>query len=76
MEKIVIEIDSPTAEVYKKFSFETQSRFCETIAVALKKIINDATKESYKNFLDAISVEAEKNGLTQEILNDLLKAND
>lgn len=76
MEKIVIEIDNPTAEVYKKFSPETRNRFGETVSIALKKIINDTTKESYKNFLDAISYEAEKNGLTEEILNDLLKANE
>ncbi len=76
MEKIVIEIDNPTAEKFKKFSAETRSRFSETVAIALKKIINDATDESYKNFLDEISDEAQKNGLTEDILNDLLKAND
>ena len=76
MEKIVIEVDNATAEEFKKFSPETQSRFGETVAIALKKIINDATNESYKKFLDAISDEAQKNGLTEDILNDLLKAND
>ena len=76
MEKIVIEIDSPTAEEFKKFSPETWSRFGETVAIDLKKIINDATGEHYKHFLDAISDEAQKNGLTEDILNDLLKADD
>ena len=76
MEKIVIEIDNPTAEEFKKFSPETRSRFGETVAIALKKIINEATNESYKKFLDAISDEAQKNGLTEDILNDLLNAND
>lgn len=76
MERIVIEIDNPTAKEYKKFSPETKSRFGETVAIALKKIINDATDESYKHFLDAISEEAQKNGLTEDILNDLLKADD
>ncbi len=76
MGKIVIEIDNPTAEEFKKFSPEIRSRFGEAVAIALKKIINDATKVSYKNFLDAISDEAQKNGLTEDILSDLLKAND
>jgi len=76
MEKIVIEIDDTTAEEFKKFSPETQSRFGETVAIALKKIINDATEENYQHFLDAISDEAQKNGLTENILNDLLKADD
>jgi len=76
MEKIVIEVDNATAEEFKKFSPETRSRFGETVAIALKKIINDATNESYKKFLDAISDEAQKNGLTEDILNDLLNAHD
>jgi len=76
MEKIVIEIDNATAEEFKKFSPETRIRFGETVAIALKKIINDATNESYKSFLNAISDEAQKNGLTEDILGDLLNAND
>lgn len=76
MENIVIEIDNSTAEEFKKFSPETRSRFGEIVAIALKKIINDATNENYKHFLDAISDEAQKKGLTEDILNDLLKADD
>ncbi len=76
MEKIVIEIDNSTAAEFKKFTPETQSKFGETVAIALKKIINDASNESYLKFLDAISEEAQKNGLTEDILNDLLKADD
>lgn len=76
MERIVIEVDEPTAAAFGKFSPETKSRFNETITIALKKIINDATANSHKSFLDALSAEAEKNGLTEDILNDLLKADD
>lgn len=76
MDKIVIEIDNPTAEEFKKLSPETQTRFGETISIALKKIINEATDDSYKRFLDEISNEAQKNGLNEEILNELLKADD
>lgn len=76
MDKIVIKIDNPTAEEFKKLSPETQTRFGETISIALKKIINEATDDSYKRFLDEISNEAQKNGLNEEILNELLKADD
>lgn len=76
MGNIVIEIDNSTAEEFKKFSPATRIRFGETVAIALKKIINDATDEHYKHFLDAISDEAQRNGLTEDILNDLLKADD
>jgi hypothetical protein len=68
MDKIVIEIDNPTAEKFKKLSPETQSRFGETISIALKKIINEATGESHKRFLDEISNEAQKKGLLKKSL--------
>lgn len=76
MKTITIEIDSSTAEEFNKFSPDTKTIFGETIAIALKKMINDATHNRHKEFLDAISSEAQKNGLTEEILNDLLKRND
>lgn len=76
MEQIVIDVDEATAEEFNKFSPQTRSRFSETVTIALKKIINDATNDSYKNFLDEISDEAQRNGLTEDILNDLLNAND
>jgi hypothetical protein len=76
MEHIVIEVDEPTAMAFGKFSPETKNRFNETVTIALKKMINDVTANSHKSFLDSLSAEAEKNGLTEEILNDLLKADD
>lgn len=76
MGNIIIEIDSATAEEYNKFSQETRNRFGETVAIALKKIINDASQASYKEFLDAISEEAQRNGLTEDILNELMREND
>jgi len=76
MERIVIEVDKPTAMAFDKFSPETKSRFNETVAITLKKMINDANADKHKRFLDELSKEAERNGLTEEILNDLLKADD
>jgi len=76
MEKIVIEIDEPTAKEFRKFSPETRNRFNMAVSVALKKMINDATTDDHMRFLDAIGEEARKNGLTEEILNDLLKSDD
>lgn len=76
MERIVIEVDKPTATAFGKFSPETKSRFNATVALTLKKMINDATAENHKRFLDELSDEAQKNGLTEEILNDLMKTDD
>lgn len=76
MERIVIEVDDTTAEALKKISPEIRSRLGETVVIALKKIINDASAATHKSFLDAIGEEAQKKGLTEDILNDLLKADD
>ena len=76
MERIEIEVDETTATAFKKFSPETKIRFNETVAISLKKMINSATAENHKTFLNTLSDEAKKNGLTEEILHDLLKADD
>ncbi len=76
MERIVIEVDKPTAIAFRKFSPETKSLFNETVAITLKKMINDATTSEHMRFLDSLSKEAQKKGLTEEILKDLLKADD
>lgn len=56
MEKIVIEIDNPTAEEFKKFSPETRSRFGETVAIALKKKLTMQPTNPTKNFLMQIAM--------------------
>ena len=76
MERIVIEVDETTATAFGKFSPKTKSRFNESVSIALKKMINSATAGSHKKFLDDLSAEAERNGLTEEILNDLLRDDD
>ncbi len=76
MERIEIEVDKSTAIAFGKFSPETKSRFSESVAIVLKKMINDATSENHKRFLDELGDVAERNGLTEDILNDLLKADD
>lgn len=42
MERIMIEVDKPTAIAFGNFSPETKSVFNETVAIALKKMINEA----------------------------------
>ena len=76
MQRIVIEVDEPTAVAFGKFTPETKRLFNETVAITLKKMIIDATISEHMHLLDELSDEAQKNGLTEEILNDLLKADD
>lgn len=76
MERIFIEVDEPTAIAFGKFSPEIKSLFNETAAITLKKMINDVTSKEHKRFLDMLSDEAARNGLTEDILNDLMKTDD
>ena len=76
MERIIIEVDEITARAFGKFSPKTKNSFNESVSIALKKMINNATSGSHKKFLDDLSAEAERNGLTEEILNDLLSDDD
>ena len=76
MKQIVIRVDKPTAIAFGKFSPETKSQFDATVALTLKKMINNAISENHKRFLDELSNEAERNRLTEDIFNDLLKSGD
>jgi hypothetical protein len=76
MERIVLEVDDATGNAYRRFSDETKQNFNRTISAFLKKAINDGGSADYKKMLDDMGKEAEQNGLTPEILNDLLHSND
>ncbi len=72
----MLEVDDATGKAYQKFSPENKQQFNQLVSIMLKKAINAESAVDYKNFLDEIGAEAEKNGLTPEILNDLLHADD
>ena len=48
----------------------------EAISILLKKAVNDATATDYKKALDEFGNKALQNGLTEEILQGILKGND
>ena len=76
MERIVLEVDDATGKAYQRFSVKAKDEFNRVISLFLKKAINDADSNNYKKFLDEISHEAEANGLTPEILSELLRTDD
>lgn len=76
MERIVLEVDEPTGKAYQNFSIETKQKFNRVISLFLKKVINDASSADYKKMMDDIGNTATKNGLTPEILNELLYSNE
>jgi hypothetical protein len=76
MQRIIIEVDDAVGKAYKEFSPEGKKQFNLAISLLLKKVANQNTHSDYRKLLDDIGNEAIKNGLTTEILDELLKAND
>ena len=76
MERIVLEVDDATGNGYRNFSPESRKNFNLTISLLLKKMVNDSDLDNYKKFLDEVGRKAESNGLTPEILAELLRTDD
>ncbi len=76
MGRIVIEVDDTAGEAYKNFSAESKNQFTLAVDLLLKKAANLGTSSDYRRLLDRMGEEAEKNGLTPEVLDELLKSDD
>lgn len=76
MTRIVLEVDDTVGKIYSGFSDKNRQRFTEAISLMVKKAANDANFDEYSRLLDDTSNEAAKNGLTPEILAELLASND
>ncbi|MBS1745241.1 MAG: hypothetical protein JST21_03610 [Bacteroidetes bacterium] len=76
MDRIVIEVDDNVARAFRNVDKSKQKIINDIINLWLKKTTNDLSYEKYSQMLDALSEEAAKNGLTQELLEELLKEDD
>ena len=76
MTQIVLNVDDTVGKIYSSFSEESKQQFSQTVSLMVKKAINDETFAEYSRLLDEIGNTAIKNGLTPEILEDLLAADD
>ncbi len=76
MERIVLEVDDTVGKIYRGFSDESKQQFNQTVSLMVKKAVNDATFTEYSKLLDDTGNEAIKNGLTPQILEALLAADD
>lgn len=73
MERIVIQVDEGIGKIYHQLSVDRQLQIAEAISLLLKKAANDATEKNYQVLLNEFGQQAIANGLTPEILNNLLK---
>lgn len=76
MSHIIIEVDEQIAKAFSQTDKQQQKNIGIVISSWLKKIVNTSTMNNYKQMLDSMSDEADKNGLTPEKLKHLLKDND
>ncbi len=72
MERIVIEVDDATAEKWRNVPHRIKSQLEKSFEGQIN-ILSEGIKEAeFKSLLDKVSDEAAKNGLTEEILQQLL----
>ncbi len=70
MDKITIEVDNEIAKAYREAEFEQKQYMQNLVNNLLKQIIQD---KSLDDIIQDIQTQAKNNGLTQEILDDILQ---
>ena len=76
MERIVIQVDDSAGKIYRQLSADKQLLISDALSLVLKKAGNDSSDVEYRKLLDEFGQQAIANGLTPEILEDLLKNDD
>lgn len=75
MDRIIVEVDDSVARNWRNATEKEKDNWNE-IVNRLMKTGFKKDKESFSDFLDRISKKAEENGMTEEILNQLLNEED
>ncbi len=69
MEKIIIEVDNEIAQAYREAEIDKQQKMQTIINDLLKQMINN---KSLDDIIEEMQTQAKNNGLTQEILDNIL----
>lgn len=72
MERIVIEVDDATAKKWRMSSQKRKARISQEVNLKLAKELSDS-KEDFQQFLTEIRCAMKERGLTEEILQEVLK---
>ncbi|HET7360609.1 MAG TPA: hypothetical protein VFI78_01610 [Salinimicrobium sp.] len=73
MERIVIEVADETAEKWQKVSPKLRSSLEKSFEQQIQRIVENSKNVDFETLLTQIREEAEQNGLTEEILQEILK---
>jgi hypothetical protein len=76
MSRIVIEVDNQVANAFLNESSDKKERIVSAINTYLKKVFLIKDTAEYKILLDQMSDEAQRNGITEGKLKDLLETDD
>ena len=72
MERIVIEVDDATAKKWRKVSPRIKKELEQSFVKQIDGISEKLKESNFQSLIDDIRAEAAKNGLTEEILQNLL----
>jgi len=73
MEKIALEVDDRVAKAWKEAPAEKRRDIENKINIRITKELFDYDKEAFLQYLDQLHNNMAERGLTQEILDDILK---
>lgn len=76
MERIVLEVDDQTAKAWRNTSAKLRQQIGKNLELVLNDSLNKSKEANFELLLQEIRIEAAKNGLTEEILAQLLNDND
>ncbi|MGN6541878.1 MAG: hypothetical protein ACTHKY_13805 [Ginsengibacter sp.] len=72
MERIVIEVDDETAKKWRLSSQKRRNKVSQQVNITLAKELADS-KEDFLQYLDELRGKMKERGLTEEILEKILK---
>ena len=73
MEKIVLEVDDKVAKAWKEAPSDKRRDIANKINISISKELFKYDKESFIQYLEQLRNDMAERGLTQEILDDILK---
>jgi hypothetical protein len=76
MERIVLEVDDQTAKAWRNTSAKLREQIGKNLELVLNDSLNKSKEANFELLLQEIRIEAAKNGLTEEILAQLLNDNE
>ncbi len=73
MERIVIEVADTTAKKWRMSSQQLRDEISQKINIRLAKELMVNSKDEFKHFLDEVGATMQERGLTEDMLNEILK---